>query len=108
MSTVLNLILVVIWALFFIGFCILQVNLSKKENKWLGLIIPIASFAIISLFLVMNYGYNVKADPALIWQLFAIIALCNIPTYIFLGIYFVVRKIMKKKKDVEKINILDL
>ncbi len=66
-------------ALIFSGIVVLQMFLSKKENKWYGL-----SFAIV-LFLIM---------PLLGW--------------VFFVIHFYQRKNFKTDKELEKMNIQDL
>lgn len=37
-------IFIIVMLLFIIGLVVLQINLSKKRNKWLGLVIPFICF----------------------------------------------------------------
>ncbi|WP_205455097.1 hypothetical protein [Clostridium botulinum] len=81
--------------LFCIGIIILQINLSKKENKWLGFVLPGITF-IFSLLTVLG-------EAVFIGQKFYIVLLnllqCNIPTAILLLIYVFCRNknmILKK------------
>lgn len=93
------------------GGVILQIVLSKKENKWLGLILPLISFVISLLFVfnisVGNLMYTGKTGVMAVLVLQTLV-LCNIPTAILLAIYFVCRDRKKRKKEIEKMNIQDL
>lgn len=85
---------------------ILQLFLSKKSNKWLGLILPIITF-VFSLLYVLNI-----MDTGSLWQNMILIVstllLSNIPTIILLAIYFACREKLKRKAQLEKMNIQDL
>ena len=70
---------------FLIGIVLLQIFLSRTERKWPGLILPVISFLFGFLYL-----YNMSAGT-LIWQVFFVWLLGNIPTIIFLAIYFACR-----------------
>ena len=72
---------------------LLQVYLSKKENKWFGLVLPIICFLFALIVVPLNMiaptsgidmEYIVKHTIAFI--------IFNIPTIIFMAIYFVCRK----------------
>lgn len=84
----------------------LQFFLSKKSSKWLGLILPIITFAF-SLLYVLNI-----MDTGSLWQNMILIVstllLSNIPTIILLAIYFACREKLKRKAQLEKMNIQDL
>ncbi|NLX63969.1 MAG: hypothetical protein GX022_04235 [Clostridiaceae bacterium] len=86
----------------------LQLFLSKKENKWLGLILP-AIFFIYSLLMVFNI---VVSDDMTAWDIFSMIGsaflLTNIPTIILLGIYLACREKIKRNAELNKMNIQDL
>ena len=121
---------------FFAGIIWLQIFLSKKENKWLGLILPLISicFSIIievvglatftnmtavgqtftqSGEIVENIIKNVPQEPlasivsTIITGIFVFI-LYNIPTAILLVIYAACRGKRKKNMELEKMNIQDL
>lgn len=70
---------------FLIGIVLLQIFLSRTERKWPGLILPVISFLFGFLYL-----YNMSAGT-LIWQVLFVWLLGNIPTIIFLAIYFACR-----------------
>ena len=70
---------------FLIGIVLLQIFLSRTERKWPGLILPVISFLFGFL-----YPFNMSAGT-LIWQVFFVWLLWNIPTIIFLAIYFACR-----------------
>ena len=79
---------------FLIGIVLLQIFLSRTERKWPGLILPIISFLFGFL-----YPFNMSAG-APIWQVFFVWLLGNIPTIIFLAIYFACRP--KRKQTAGK------
>lgn len=78
---------------FLIGIVLLQIFLSRTERKWPGLILPVISFLFGFLYL-----YNMSAGT-LIWQVFFVWLLGNIPTIIFLAIYFACRPKRKQTAD---------
>lgn len=86
----------------------LQVFLSKKGNKWFGLVLPLICFAY-SLLMVSSIVIYVGATG---WDVFSLIAstffIANIPTIILIAIYFGCREKIKRKKALEKMNIQDL
>ena len=100
-----------------IGLLILHIILSKKENKFLGLILPAINivcsiFAVIgaTTFSTMLDGqFNTgQFNLDVIIQGIAIFVSYNISTIILLGIYFVCRKKINKNKEIDKMNIKDL
>lgn len=113
--------------LIFAGLVRLQVFLSKRKNKWLGLILPLlwVVFTVVTFLLsIFTFG-SIKMtegidgvsqvitrtnatvlDNILLWLLPALIM--NIPTFIFLAIYFACREQFKKNNELEKMNIQDL
>ena len=87
----------------------LQVYLSKRDSKYMGLILPIISL-IISLAIVMGqatYDY-IGTDSINIIDLFASFLISNIPTIVLLFIYFGIREKIKTRKQIDKMNIKDL
>jgi vacuolar-type H+-ATPase subunit I/STV1 len=114
------------------GIILLQITLSKSSNKWLGLIIPLICFlcSLIVIFLfIMNAAvsfngsvnekgivteYTKGNTSSLSNGMFAVtmiiifIFITNIPTLLFLAIYFYCRNKLKKNKELEKMNIQDL
>ncbi len=91
-----------------VGTIFLQIFLSKKESKWLGLILPGISFvfslvAVLSLaaFPSMSAGENFGI-------IFITFLLSNIPTLVLLGIYLGYREKKKSNSQLKKMNIQDL
>ena len=74
------------------GGILLQTFLSKKESKWLGLILPGITYAF-SLLMVFSLTLT---NSMTWWDIFVLISLtfllANIPTLILLAIYFACRK----------------
>src|SRR5665647_594475 len=122
--------------LLFGGLIWLQVFLSTKQNKLLGLIIPLICllFSLIPMLALPMYTTTTSTsvstesvtDGAIIYEesvihepqkpsislIIATVApifiISNIPTIIFLAIYFACRERRKKNLELEKMNIQDL
>ena len=112
------------------GVVCLQIFLSKRKNKWVGLILPIICFLLsllpvisipayhVTSYQVMDERGNVieekKSAPVyedmqlMVLQIMIIFVLSNIPTGILVGIYISYRENMKKNLELEKMNIQDL
>ncbi|MGI6776464.1 MAG: hypothetical protein ACOX7R_00090 [Acetivibrionales bacterium] len=112
---------IIVMLLFLAGSIWLQIFLSKKKNKWLGLIIPLICFmfsiiTVLSLLMYMNTGitsvtettdgvkvvFNTaslqseKSDMlSTLATVVPVFIVSNIPTIIFLAIYFVCREKLK-------------
>lgn len=115
------------------GLIALQIYLSKRESKWLGLILPAISL-LISIWMVLGIvlfsvvstskvailengevieqienlseGYG---DVALaILPSILIFFLANIPTLVLIFIYYACREKLRRDKQIEKMNIQDL
>ena len=102
-----NVLLVLLFYLVMMGGAIwLQIFLSKKANKWFGLILPIITFAFSLIFVI-----NIR-DTGSAWQntitIAATLLLTNIPTAILLVIYFACREKLKRKSQIDKMSIQDL
>ncbi len=122
----------------FVGSIFLQIVLSKNKNKFLGLILPIICF-VMSLIMISSYAMfaitktsvNVQSTDGVISTyvesensksqsvgniggLIYITVLFNIPTLIYLGIYFSYSKYRKEisnnksNSELIKMNIQDL
>jgi uncharacterized membrane protein YesL len=117
------------------GVVLLQIYLSKKQNKWLGLILP-GICIIISLFGVLSTPIYVNRSPSIqsigengeivneaiiiasnenkmsatsaILTIVVLFLTYNIPTIILLSIYAVCRGKIKKNLELEKMSIQDL
>lgn len=113
----------------------LQIFLSKRENKWLGLILP-GVCVVYSLLMVLGMAtftstttqvttitedgqvieniVDEETDESLMNKIsiiiftIAVFAISNIPTFVLMGIYFGCRGKRKKNLQLEKMNIQDL
>lgn len=105
MKNVVNLII----SLLLLGLSIvLQIYLSKKKNKYLGLILPSLSF-IFSLIVLANYVVpnGLKIGP-LFMSVLGIFLFSNIFTLIYLVIYFIFKDKKNSGSEIDKMNIKDL
>jgi hypothetical protein len=99
---------ILIAIIFLAGIIILQIFLSKRENKWLGLILPIIN-VIFSIIAVLNMAIlGNESIIQIIFQDIIVFLLCNIPTIILIAIYLACREKFKKNKEIDKMNIQDL
>ena len=90
--------LAAIYMLAAVGLMILQAFLSKRDSKYLGLIIPIVFF-LISLVYPLNMPAPATGiDKEFVVSLVISLVMANIPTFITLGIYFISRKEMKNEQ----------
>lgn len=127
-------IIIIVLLLFLAGSIWLQVFFSKAKSKWLGLIIPLICFifsiiTILSLSMYTNTGITsvtktidgvVVTDktitsqpekPSMISMLataMPVFLISNIPTIIFLAIYFACREKLKLRNELDKMNVQDL
>ena len=99
---------IIIMSIFLPGIIILQIFLSKRENKWLGLILPMISvlFSIMTL-ITLTVMWDVSVVER-IGQSIMLLVVSNIPTIILMAIYLACREKSKKKKEMDKMNIQDL
>ena len=88
-----------------VGGVFLQIFLSKRENRWPGLILPLLSFLYSLLMACSAVAYNggIPWGPIL-----ASLVLGNIPTVILLAIYAACRERFRKRSELDKMNIKDL
>lgn len=86
----------------------LQVYLSKKESKYLGLILPVISL----IFAFMNIpglaAFDSFSQVENYIGLFVAFLAANIPTIILVFIYLGIREKKNIKKELDKMNIKDL
>jgi len=124
---------ITLFLVFFLAVCagviILQVYLSKKENKWLGLILPFISFGIslMALLGVLLYSAatgtstlisngeiieqtttQIASASSIIFSAIYIFVLYNIPTGILLAIYASCRGKRNRQRALEKMSVQDL
>lgn len=123
---------IIVLLLFLAGSIWLQIFLSKTKNKWLGLIIPLICF-IFSIIIILNLSMfttirstsmtqtidgvvvtditSQSEKPSKISMLVTVIPvfiISNIPTLIFLAIYFACREKLKLRNELDKMNVQDL
>lgn len=93
----------IVFFLLFIAMVLLQVFLSKRKDKFMGLVLPILTF-LRSLYTV----FSLWTRSVSVGEIFGYFFFVNIPTIIFIVIYFISRKKIKINEDIEKMNIQDL
>ena len=98
-DSVLLWILLMVWLVPFALFILLQIFLCRKENKWLGLILPAISFLGSLVFLLQ--ATNVRA-------MVLSFLVSNIGTVVYLLIYAAIRRKKKKNSDMDQMKIKDL
>lgn len=86
----------------------LEVYLSKKESKYLGLILPVISliFALMIIPGVAAFDSFSRVENYI--GLFVAFLVANIPTIILVFIYLGIREKKNMKKELDKMNIKDL
>lgn len=94
-----------------VGAVLLQIYLSRKENRWPGLFLPGLSFLLAltaSLSNTVVLPDSTAGETAL--SLLVPFLYLNIPTYIFIAIYIACRESRKRaaKAQMDKMNIQDL
>ena len=94
--------------LFIAGVILLQIYLSKSESKWPGLVIPIISFLFGLLYPLNMIAPSEGVTVDFIVSVVLVWIIGNIPTIIFLAIYFACRGKQRRNKQLDKMNIQDL
>ena len=112
----------VILLLVSVGAIALEVYLSRRESKVPGLVLPAITF-LGELFILLNVVTNVVmtsvADNAVggvdsydvfvtVLNTVLTLLVISMPTIVLLVIYFLCRRGMNRKKQIEKMNIQDL
>ncbi len=112
----------VILLLVSVGVIVLEVYLSRRESKVPGLVLPAITFSG-ELFILLNVVTNVVmtsvADNAVggvdsysvfvtVLNTVLTLLVISMPTIVLLVIYFLCRRRMNRKKQIEKMNIQDL
>ena len=85
----------------------LQMYLSRRPSRWPGLVLPVISF-LFSLLYPLNMVDFGGDRGALIAQLLLVWLLANIPTFIFLAIYFAARGRLRRAREFERMDAQDL
>ena len=100
--------------IFLVSF-VFEYFLSRKKNKWLGLVIPFVYFIAASVFLILNltdafytvegYGwFLIEYGSAGLFAMILKVGFIYTPVLIQLIIYFVCRHYYKKRNDPDKNN----
>lgn len=98
-SGVLLWLVLLFWLVPFALFILLQIFLCRKENKWLGLILPAISFLGSLVFLLQATEVRAMAISFFV---------ANIGTVVYLLIYVIIRRKKKKNSDMDQMKIKDL
>ena len=87
----------------------LQIYFSKMESKWMGLILPGLTliYSIIVFLNIAEPPVDISISKRIAMVLSAFLT-SNIPTIILLAIYAAARQKLKRKTEIEKMNIKDL
>ena len=87
------------------GGILLQIFLSRREGKWPGLVLPVLPFlySLVMALSAVAYNGGIPWGPIL-----ASLILGNIPTALLLVIYFACREKLRKRSELDKMNISDL
>ena len=88
-----------------VGVPVLQVFLSRRENRWPGLLLPLLTFlySLVMVCSVTAYEGGIPGGPIL-----ASFVLGNIPTAVLLVIYAACREKFRKRSELDKTRIDDL
>lgn len=87
---------------------VLHIILSKKENKFLGLILPTIN-VLFSINAVVGFAmFNGVTNTDATLECISIFFMYNISTIILLCIYYSCRKKLNKNNEQDKMNIQDL
>lgn len=86
----------------------LQIFLSTRQNKWLGLILPAITFGYSLLMLLSIMVVPSMSVGELVLLLATTFILGNIPTMVLGGIYLGCSQKRKARAQLDKMNIQDL
>jgi hypothetical protein len=98
----------IFFLLIVIGGICLQIFLSRKENKWFGLILPFIflAYSVVMMLSILVY------ESMTAWEIFSLILstffIANIPTGVLLAIYFGCREKFKRRRELDKMKAQDL
>lgn len=99
---------ILLFVILLVGIIALQIYLSKRKNKWLGLILP-GVCLLVSLLAVVNLTVSpLTSVGQIVMLVFGTFLLFNISTLILLAIYFAFRRRERKQKELEKMRLQDL
>lgn len=89
-----------------VGGVFLQMFLSRRQSRWPGLVLPLLTF-LISLLYLFSLADSGSALRNILTAL-ATLLLSNLPTLILLAIYWAAREKLRKRSELDKMNIQDL
>ena len=100
-----TIVLLIFLLVFVAGGVLLQIFLSRREGKWPGLVLPVLSFlySLVMALSAVAYNGGIPWGPIL-----ASLILGNIPTALLLVIYFACREKLRKRSELDKMQIKDL
>jgi len=99
---------ILIGIIFLAGIIILEMFLSKRENKWLGLVLPTIN-VIFSIRAGLGEAFHGgESNTEAIMKTVLVFLVWNISTGFLFDIYYVCREKLKKNKEINKMNIQDL
>lgn len=91
-----------------IGLCVLEIFLSRMDNKYIGLILPAITF-IYSLIALLSFAiFDGATTGEIVGSMLITFLGTNLPTLILLGIYFLCRENIRRKRQLDKMNKQDL
>lgn len=90
----------------FVGFLLLERFLARQESKYPGLVLP--GIQILgSLIMVLNL-MDTGSVLGNAWSIFLTLLVGNLPTALYLAIYFACRKKRNQDSERQRMNIQDL
>jgi hypothetical protein len=108
-----NLILIILYPiiiLFIVGVILLQIFLSRRDNKYWGLILPVIFFPLSVVLSIKNFeqSFYISFSEGAFLASLLILILYNTPTIISILIYTHYRKKIGRENQLNKMNIQDL
>ena len=96
---------IILMLVLLVGVPVLQVFLSRRENRWPGLVLPLLTFisSMVMVCSVTAYEGGIPWGPIL-----ASLISGNIPTAVLLVIYFACREKFRRRSELDKTRIEDL
>ena len=93
--------------LVFAGGILLQIFLSGRENKYIGLILPVLAFAG-SFILPLNLAAPAEGITAgFLGKVLAVFLMANILTLVLTAIWFICRERLRRRNEWERISLTD-
>ncbi|WP_312653963.1 hypothetical protein [Aminipila sp.] len=91
-----------------VGAIFLQIFLSRRKNKWLGLVLPVICLGYSILMVLSIEAYAATSSGEIFIMFISTFLIANIPTAILIVIYIACREKFKPDKEMEKMKIRDL